>query len=109
MTALMRLSKTTMVSCLTAMVYQIRYPRVDNKLLLGESGETSCTDNKLYRVVMECYFESKLGTRGKRKRMLSAWQKRGMFRVREQNLADQAHSIKTNIWSSAVKLVEIKQ
>ena len=41
--------------------------------------------------------------------MLSAWQKREMFKVSEQNLADQARAIKTNKWLSEVELEEIKQ
>ena len=39
--------------------------------------------------------------------MLSAWQKREMFKVSEQNLADQARAIKTNKWLSEVELEEI--
>ena len=50
--------------------------------------------SKLYRVVKECYFESRPGNRGYTKRMLSTWQNRGIFRVTEQNLADQARAIK---------------
>ena len=41
--------------------------------------------------------------------MLSAWQKRAMFKVSEQNLTDQARAIKTNKWLSEVELEEIKQ
>ena len=58
---------------------------------------------------MECYFESEPTVRGYRERMLSAWQKRGMFKVSEQNLADQARAIKTNEWLSEVELEEIKR
>ena len=65
--------------------------------------------SKLYRVVKECYFESRPGNRGYTKRMLSTWQNRGIFRVTEQNLADQARAIKTNNWLSAIELEEIKR
>ena len=41
--------------------------------------------------------------------MLSAWQKRDIFKVSEQNLADQARAIKTNKWLSEVELGEIKR
>ena len=61
------------------------------------------------RVVMECYFESEPTVRGYRKRKLSVWQKRDMFKVSEQNLADQARAIKTNKWLSEVELGEIKR
>ena len=65
-------------------------------------------NNALYRVVMECYFDSKPGTRGYR-RILNNWQNRGMFRMSEQNLADQARAIRNNNWLSTVKLEEIKR
>ena len=58
---------------------------------------------------MECYFESEPTVRGYRKRMLSAWQRRDVFKVSEQNLADQARAIKTNKWLSEVELEEIKR
>ena len=62
------------------------------------------SNNVVNRVVMECYFESEPTVRGYRKRMLSAWQKREMFKVSEQNLADQARA---NKWLSEVELEEI--
>ena len=66
-------------------------------------------NNALYRVVMECYFESKPGTRGYRKRMLGCWNNRGMFKVTEQQLADQARAIRTNDWLSPIELEDIKR
>ena len=66
-------------------------------------------NNALYRVVMECYFENKPGTRGYRRRILNNWQNRGMFRMSEQNLADQARAIRNNNWLSTVELEEIKR
>ena len=66
-------------------------------------------NNALYRVVMECYYESNPGTRGYRRRMLNNWQNRGMFRLSEQNLADQARAIRNNNWLSTVELEEIKR
>ena len=61
-------------------------------------------NNALYRVVMECYYESNPGIRGYRRRMLNSWQNRGMFRLSEQNLADQARVIRNNKWLSTVEL-----
>ena len=66
-------------------------------------------NNAVNRAVMECYFESEPTVRGYRKRLPSAWQKRGMFKVSERNLADQARAVKTNKWLSEVELEEIKQ
>ena len=41
--------------------------------------------------------------------MLNNWQNRGMFRLSEQNLADQAGAIRNNNWLSTVELEEIKR
>ena len=65
-------------------------------------------NTEVNRVVMECYFESEATARGYRKKMPSAWKKREMVKVSEQNLADQVRAIKTNKWLSEVELEEIK-
>lgn len=49
---------------------------------------------------MEWNFESRPGTRGYRKRMLMSWQNRGVFKVSEQLLVDQASAIRVNNWKS---------
>ena len=65
---------------------------VNGKAPLGRQQVTGRRkwNNSLYRVVMECNFQSKPGTRGYRRKMLNSWLNRGLFRVSRQNLADQA-------------------
>ena len=45
------------------------------------------------RVLMECYFKSIPKKRGYRQRMLRLWNEKGMVKVTEQRLADQARTI----------------
>ena len=61
------------------------------------------------RVLMECYFKSILEKRGYRQRMLRLWDEKGMVKVTEQRLADQAHTILKSKWFTAVELEEIKR
>lgn len=61
------------------------------------------------RVLMECYFKSIPEKRGYRQRMLRLWDEKGMVKVTEQRLADQAHTILKSKWFTAVELEEIKR
>ena len=58
---------------------------------------------------MEHDLESKPGTREYMRRMLNSWQERGMSRVMEQNLTEQAWAIRTKQWLSEIELEEIKR
>ena len=58
---------------------------------------------------MECYFKSIPEKRGYRQRMLRLWDEKGMVKVTEQRLADQARTILKSKWFTAVELEEIKR
>ena len=45
------------------------------------------------RALMDCYFKSIPEKRGYRQRMLRLWDEKGMVKVNEQRLADQAHTL----------------
>ena len=61
------------------------------------------------RVLMECYFKSIPEKRGYRQRMLRLWDEKGMVKVIEQRLADQARTILKSKWFTTVELEEIKR
>ena len=61
------------------------------------------------RIVMECFYLSKPGKRGYRKRMHKLWMEQSMFRVTEQGLVDQASQIQEKKWLSDIELEEIKR
>ena len=63
-------------------------------------------DNK---IVMECYLLSKPKIRGYRKHMLSLWLHKGMFRVSEQRLVDQANTIRRNSWMTELEIKELER
>ena len=55
-------------------------------------------------VLMECYFKSIPKKRGYRQRMLRLWDEKGMVKVNEQRLADQARTILKSKWFTAVEM-----
>ena len=61
------------------------------------------------KIVMECYYRSDPSKRGYRKRMFGVWQEKGIFKITEQQLCNQARAIKTNGWLSELEHDEIKQ
>ena len=61
------------------------------------------------RALMECYFKSIPKERGYRQRMLRLWDEKGMVKVTEQRLADQARTILKSKWFTTVELEEIKR
>ena len=62
-------------------------------LVISKRRKWTSQENK---IVMECYLLSQPKIRGYRKRMLSLWLQKGMFRVSEQRLVDQANTIRRN-------------
>ena len=58
---------------------------------------------------MECYLLSEPKIRGYRKRMLSLWLQKGMFRVSEQRLVDQANTIRRNSWMTKLEMEELER
>ena len=61
------------------------------------------------KIVMECYLLSEPKIRGYRKRMLSLWQRKGMFWVSEQRLVDQANNIRRNSWMTELEIEELER
>ena len=58
---------------------------------------------------MECYLLSELKVRGYRKCMLSLWLNKGMFRVSEQRLVDQANTNHRNSWMTELEIEELER
>ena len=58
---------------------------------------------------MDCYLLSQPKIRGNRKRMLSLWLQKGMFRVSEQRLVDQANTIRRNSWMTELEIEELER
>ena len=61
------------------------------------------------KIVMKCYLLSEPTIRGYRKRMLSLWQQKGMFRVSEQRLVGQANAIGRNSWMTKLEIEELER
>ena len=61
------------------------------------------------RTAMECFYFSKPGKRGYRKRMHKLWMERSVFQVTKQRLVDQANQIQKKKWLSDIELEEIKR
>ena len=65
--------------------------------------------------VMECYYLSKpvdengRPVRGYRQRMHAVWKERGLQKITEQRLCDQARAIRKNEWFTLVELDEIRR
>ena len=65
--------------------------------------------------VMECYYLSKpvdengRPVRGYRQRMHAVWKERGLQKITEQRLCDQARAIRKNEWFTSVELDEIRR
>ena len=65
--------------------------------------------------VMECYYlskpvdESGRPVRGYRQRMHAVWKERGLPKITEQRLCDQARAIRKNEWFTSVELDEIRR
>ena len=65
--------------------------------------------------VMECYYlskpvdESGRPVRGYRQRMHAVWKERGLPKITEQRLCDQARAIRKNEWFTFVELDEIRR
>ena len=86
----------------------------------GGSGRHQATakmkwNKELNVAVMECYFLSKptdengKPVRGYRRRMHNIWKERELPTVTEQRLCDQARTIRTNEWFTAVEIEEIRR
>ena len=61
------------------------------------------------KIVMECYLLSEPKIRGYRKRMLSLCLQKGMFRVSEQRLVDQANTIRRNSLMTELEIEELER
>ena len=60
-------------------------------------------------MVMLCYYKSKYGISGQRKRMHAIWNEIGMFNVTEQNLDDQKNNILKRKWLLDLELGKIQR
>ena len=58
---------------------------------------------------MECYLLSEPKIRGCGKRMLSLWLNKGMFWVSEQELVDQANTIRRTSWMTELEIEELER
>lgn len=85
-----------------------RYPATAAQESGSRKGRRKCSIEE-NRVLMECYFKSIPEKRGYRQRMLRLWDEKGMVKVTEQRLADQARTILKSKWFTAVELEEIKR
>ena len=61
------------------------------------------------KIVMECYSLNEPKIRGYRKCMLSLWLQKGMFRISEQRLVDQANTIRRNSWMTESEIEELER
>ena len=63
-------------------------------------------ENKIF---MEFYLLNEPKIRGYRKCVLSLWLQKGMFRVSEQRLVDQANTIRRNSWMIKLEMEELER
>ena len=63
-------------------------------------------ENKIF---MEFYLFNEPKIRGYRKCVLSLWLQKGMFRVSEQRLVDQANTIRRNSWMTKLEMEELER
>ena len=63
-------------------------------------------ENKIF---MEFYLLNEPKIRGYRKCVLSLWLQKGMFRVSEQRLVDQANTIRRNSWMTKLEMEELER
>ena len=61
------------------------------------------------KVMMACYFKSVQEKRGYRQKMVMLLEEKGMFKVTEQRLVDQARTILKSSWFTTAELEEIKR
>ena len=61
------------------------------------------------KLAIECFLRSQPNVRGYRKRMLTIWNEKGLFKVSEAQLASQTRCIRDREWLSSIEIEEIKR
>ena len=59
------------------------------------------------KLAIECFLRSQPNIRGYRKRMLTIWNEKGLFKVSEAQLASQTKCIRDRKWLSSIEIEEI--